>query len=80
MALSQVDDGANASYNALLLSENHRLSKNFSVLVNYTWSHCVGDGDGDVQSEITGATRTRPAALLIGETVSSTSGTFLMHP
>ncbi len=44
-SLSQVDDGANASYNALLLSANHRLSKNFSVLVNYTWSHCISDGD-----------------------------------
>ncbi len=51
-SLSQVDDGANASYNALLLSANHRLSKNFSVLLNYTWSHCISDGD--VQSEITG--------------------------
>jgi hypothetical protein len=51
-SLSQVDDGGNASYNALLVSANHRLSKNFSVLVNYTWSHCISDGD--VQSEITG--------------------------
>lgn len=51
-SLSQVDDGANASYHAVLLSANHRLSHNFSVLVNYTWSHCISDGD--VQSEITG--------------------------
>jgi hypothetical protein len=51
-SLSQVDDGGIATYNALLVSANHRLSKNFSVLVNYTWSHCISDGD--VQSEITG--------------------------
>lgn len=51
-SLVQVDDGANSSYNALLLSVNHRLQKNFSVLLNYTWSHCISEGD--VQSELTG--------------------------
>ncbi|MCU1263157.1 MAG: hypothetical protein JWO80_6042 [Bryobacterales bacterium] len=51
-SLVQVDDGASASYNGLLLSANHRLSRNFSVLANYTWSHCINNGD--VQSEITG--------------------------
>ncbi len=51
-SLVQVDDGANASYQGLRLSANHRLARNFSVLANYTWSHCISDGD--VQSEITG--------------------------
>ncbi len=51
-SLVRVDDGANASYNGLLLSVNHRLQRHFSVLANYTWSHCISDGD--VQSEITG--------------------------
>jgi Carboxypeptidase regulatory-like domain len=51
-SMVQVDDGSNASYNALLVSANHRLDKHFSVLANYTWSHCINDGD--VQSEITG--------------------------
>ena len=41
------DDGANTSYNAMLLSLDHRLSRNFSMLLNYTWSHCLSDGDGD---------------------------------
>lgn len=44
---STVDDGGNASYNALLLSVEHRLSHNFSMLVNYTWGHCIDDLDGD---------------------------------
>src|SRR6185437_1047890 len=51
-SMVQVDDGSNASYNALLVSANHRLDKHFSVLANYTWSHCINDSD--VQSEITG--------------------------
>jgi hypothetical protein len=51
-SLVHVDDGNDSSYNAMLLSVNHRLEKHFSVLANYTWSHCLDDGD--VQSEITG--------------------------
>ncbi|MDQ2901352.1 MAG: carboxypeptidase regulatory-like domain-containing protein, partial [Acidobacteriota bacterium] len=51
-SLVNVDDGSNASYNGLLISANHRLARNFSVLANYTLSHCINEGD--VQSEITG--------------------------
>jgi len=40
-----VDDSGNASYNGLLLSANHRFSSHFSVLANYTWSHCFNQGD-----------------------------------
>ena len=52
-SLLNVDDGGNSSYNALLVSLNHRLDRFFSVLTNYTWSHCISDGD--VASEISGA-------------------------
>jgi hypothetical protein len=31
---------ANAAYQGLLVSAQHRLSQNFSVLTNFTWSHC----------------------------------------
>ncbi len=50
--IGATDDGANASYNALLLTANHRLSRNFSALLNYTWSHCLSDFDA--ASEMTG--------------------------
>jgi len=40
-----VDDSGNASYNGLLLTAQHRLSHNFSVLANFTWSHCFDQGE-----------------------------------
>lgn len=43
----QIDDSGNASYNGLLLSANHRFSQNFSILANYTWSHCFDDGEAN---------------------------------
>jgi hypothetical protein len=41
----QTDDGANASYNGLLLKADHRFSSHVSMLVNYTWSHCISTVD-----------------------------------
>lgn len=46
------DDGANSNYNGLLLSLHHRLANNFTLLVNYTLSHCLSDAD--FRGEITG--------------------------
>jgi hypothetical protein len=59
-SLIEIDDGANTSYNALLLSVNHRLDKYFSMLANYTWSHCISDGD--VSSEISGVSYQDPSS------------------
>ena len=48
--MTQIDDGANSSYNGLLAVIQHRLANNFSFLANYTWSHCIdlGDSPGDI--------------------------------
>ncbi len=43
----QIDDGGNASYNGLLLSANHRMSRHFSIGANYTWSHCFDQGEAN---------------------------------
>lgn len=38
-------DGANANYNGLLVAARHRMSTNFTLLANYTYSHCISDAD-----------------------------------
>ncbi len=44
-SISTATDEGNASYNAMLVSLNHRFSQNFPLLANYTWSHCIDLGD-----------------------------------
>jgi len=56
--LEYLDDGGTASYNALIISAEHRLSSHFSMLANYTFSHCIGDL---VTSELSGPVYTDPA-------------------
>ncbi len=38
------DDGATANYNGVLISTNYR-SKSLNILANYTYSHCLSDGN-----------------------------------
>ena len=39
------NQSGNASYNAMVTSVQKRFSKHFSILGNYTWSHCINDTD-----------------------------------
>jgi hypothetical protein len=43
--LYSTDDGGNANYNGALTSIQHRFSSGFTLLANYTWSHCLNYGD-----------------------------------
>jgi hypothetical protein len=43
--VSMLYDGANATYNAMLASVQHRFSQGFTLLTNYTWSHCISTYD-----------------------------------
>jgi hypothetical protein len=43
--VSMLDDGASANYNGLLTSLQHRFNQGFTLLTNYTWSHCISDYD-----------------------------------
>ncbi|HEV2387628.1 MAG TPA: carboxypeptidase regulatory-like domain-containing protein [Candidatus Acidoferrales bacterium] len=43
--LAKLDDGGNADYNAALLTVEKRFSQGFSMFSNYTWSHCLNDGE-----------------------------------
>ena len=49
--IAYLDAGATSSYNAMLLSAQHRLSHNFSMNANWTYSHCLADPS---TTEITG--------------------------
>jgi hypothetical protein len=44
-SVAEIDDGGTASYNALLLSAQHRFIQHFSWLGNYTLSHCLDQGE-----------------------------------
>jgi len=44
-SIVQSDQGANSRYAGMLVSVQHRMASNFTVLWNYTYSHCISDGD-----------------------------------
>ena len=52
-SLTRLDDGGNANYNGMLVSLQRRFSANLSLLVNYTWSHCLTEGE--YNSEVIGS-------------------------
>jgi hypothetical protein len=45
-AVTNFGDFGYATYNGLLVSAQHRFTNNFSILSNFTWSHCLDTGEG----------------------------------
>jgi hypothetical protein len=41
----QLDDGGTGSYNGALFSLEKRYAHHYSFFANYTWSHCINDGE-----------------------------------
>ena len=56
-----ISAGANATYNGMVATIQHRMSSNFSFLANYTWSHCFDIEDA--QGDIAGTTVQNPASI-----------------
>jgi len=44
-SITESDQGGNGHYHGLLLSIQHRFAHNFTLLTNYTWSHCISEVD-----------------------------------
>src|ERR1035437_2887971 len=55
--IAYLDAGATSSYNGAILSAQHRLANNFSVLANWTYSHCLADPS---TTELTGPSYVDP--------------------
>jgi hypothetical protein len=60
--IGQVDDGGKSHYHGMLLTAQRRMSNNFSVLTNFTWSHCISDPE---TTELTGPTYVNPASRVM---------------
>jgi hypothetical protein len=57
-SINQADEGANAHYEALLLSVQHRFGHGFTLLTNYTDSVCISDFD--FTGELGGSPNSQP--------------------
>jgi hypothetical protein len=59
-SIVESDQGGNSSYNGVLFSIQHRFANNFTLLTNYTLSHCISDLD--FTGELAGSAYQNPAS------------------
>jgi hypothetical protein len=60
--ITMMNDGVNTTYNALQVSARHRLSHGYTVLYNYTYSHCLQDTE-TISNKLQGNTQTNPTNM-----------------
>ena len=63
--IQQSDDGANSSYQGLVMKAEHRMASHFNLLSTYTWSHCVSSWD--FAGELAGPVYQNPLSRAQGE-------------
>jgi hypothetical protein len=54
--IGTLDQSGFASYNGMLLSVQHRLSNNYSIGANWTYSHCLSITETGTQNDLAGPT------------------------
>jgi len=57
--ITMMNDGVNTTYNALQVNARHRLSHGYTLLFNYTYSHCLQDTE-TIGNKLQGNTQTNP--------------------
>lgn len=57
--ITMMNGGVNTSYNGLQASARHRMNHGYSVLFNYTYSHCLQDTE-TIGNKLQGNTQTNP--------------------
>jgi hypothetical protein len=60
--ITMMNDGVNTTYNALQASARHRLNHGYSLLFNYTYSHCLQDTE-PISNKLQGNTQTNPTNM-----------------
>ncbi|HEV2487175.1 MAG TPA: carboxypeptidase-like regulatory domain-containing protein [Terracidiphilus sp.] len=60
--ITMMNDGVNTTYNALQVSARHRMSHGYTLLYNYTYSHCLQDTE-TIGNKLQGNTQTNPTNM-----------------
>jgi hypothetical protein len=60
--ITDMNDGVNTTYNGLQVSARHRLSHGYTLLFNYTYSHCLQDTE-TIGNKLQGNTQVNPTNM-----------------
>jgi hypothetical protein len=60
--ITMMNDGVNTTYNGLQASARHRMSHGYTLLFNYTYSHCLQDTE-TIGNKLQGNTQTSPTNM-----------------